>query len=422
MFNEEELRYIWKKGLFSGKILKTVEGLELEVLLPGEENTHAGPDFFNARLRLGGIIWAGNVEVHRAASDWNRHGHQQDPAYDNVILHVIHHLDSIVRNCQGRQIQTLKVEATNSVKERVLALRKNDCWIPCSRELRNVPDQVIKSWLQILTSERIMEKIAHLSRLTNRQRFNSEHAFYLALASGFGLPINSLPFELVASKIPLSFLLEIKENLYDLEAYLFGTSGMLSTRNEDEPYVSMLLQRYATLRKELSVLPIPGHLWKFLRIRPATFPTIRLSQFASLIHSGFPLDSHSMSIKSASEFQHCLQVRASDYWNTHYIFGKHSPFSVKRFGKQSTHQLLINVIVPFIYRLQLENVTKRSTDHGKEILHSLGTETNNIINNWSKLGVISGSAFESQALIQLYKKYCLKKRCSDCQIGRELFR
>ena len=170
------------------------------------------------------------------------------------------------------------------------------------------------------------------------------------------------------------------------------------------------------------MLPIPGQLWKFLRIRPANFPTIRLSQFASLIHSGFPLESPALSVKSASEFQHGLQVRASEYWNTHYTFGKLSPYSVKKLGKQTARQLLINVLVPFVYRLHLENDRHKTTIYWKEILHSLVSEINYIVNNWSKFGLMSGSAFESQALIQLYKQYCLKKRCSDCQIGRELYR
>lgn len=422
MLQEKLLHYVWKNGLFSGKTFRIREGVELEILLPGEENPHAGPDFFNARLRLGRLIWAGNVEIHRSASDWNKHGHHLDPAYDNVILHVIQYEDAIIRNSQGRLIHAFVVEPTDSLLERVRELRKKERWIPCCNYVGMVPEHVLKPWLHTLYSERLELKTAYLSTLLERCGGDRERALYLAMAAGFGLPVNNLPFEILAAGVPFPLLLEIKGNLNNLEALLFGHSGLLHLAENEDLYIHSLRQRYNLLKKEIPVKQMSAYLWKFLRIRPAAFPTIRLSQFASLIHSHFPMEADSLRTKSISDIERSLKVSASAYWNTHYTFGKSAPFSVKRLGQLGISQMLINVILPYIHLLHRLECKNRSPSPVQDIIHKLNAELNYITKNWSKFGLNPGNAAESQAMIQLYTGYCLKKGCSECQIGRELFR
>jgi hypothetical protein len=421
MYNEEELRIIWRKGLISAKPLKTQDGIELEVLSPGEENMHAGPDFFCASIRIDRLVWAGNVEIHRSSSDWNKHLHQLDPAYDNVILHVVHTCDVQVRNSKGRLIPTLVVVPSDFLLERVHQLKKNESWITCGSYYSQVPESILKPWLPKLFRERMEIKKEQLVNSLSRHGFDWKQTLYLAMASGFGLPINSLPFELLASKIPLAFILEVKEDLMNLEALFFGYSGMLQTSIPADDYIHSLQQRYANLRKELPATPLPGHVWKFLRIRPAAFPTIRLSQFASLIHSSIPFKADPLELKSISEIESLLQVSASDYWNTHYIFGRRSSFSVKKLGQQGRLQLLINILLPFFELMQsMDGYPKFSFLHHEHV-NKLNGESNHIIKNWINFGVNPNNAVESQALIQLYKSYCLPGRCKDCVIGRDIF-
>jgi len=422
MNKEEFLNFVWKNELISGKSLKTENGLPLEIIHPGEQNFHAGPDFFNARIRLGQLVWAGNVEIHRHASDWNKHGHQRDPAYDNVILHVIHHFDAIISNSKGRQIHSLVVDRSDSLQARVEDLRKNESWLPCSNYANHVPDRVLKPWFNKLFAERMQHKTGAMSMFMSRYRNDREQALYMAMASGFGLPINSLPFEMLASGIPLALLLDLREDPNDLEALLFGHSGILQTVKKHNSYTRMLIRRYTQLKKVLPGHPLPPHLWKFLRIRPASFPTLRISQFASLIHTQFPLDADFIRAGSIKDIEERLIVSASEYWNTHYTFGKTSPYMIKKFGQHAVHNLLINVFKPFLKATQTTDLQNKVQTPEKELLLKLKAESNHIIKNWSKFGLSPSNAFESQALIQLYREYCSKKRCFDCQIGGELFR
>jgi len=418
MIKEELLHFVWKNGLFSAKSLITLEGTVLEVIHPGEQNFHAGPDFFNARLRLGRIVWAGNVEIHRHASDWNKHGHQLDPAYDNVVLHVVHHWDAIVRNSKGRQIQTLVVERSDALLERVEELKRKECWIPCGRNIAIVPEHMLKPWLHKLTEERLDLRTAHLASLLTRQVVEREKMFCLAVASGFGLPINCLPFELLVSGIPASLLHKLISDLHDLEALFFGRSGLLQTGRYQDSYTRSLIKGYNKFKNTLPCRPLPPHLWKFLRIRPASFPTLRISQYASFIHSHYPRMEDLIRTGSIADIERYLQVSASEYWNTHYIFERSSPFSIKWMGKQAIQHIIINVIIPCFLAIQRIENGINSVNNGKEILRELKTESNQIVKNWIKFGIKPSNAFESQALIQLYKGYCMQKRCDQCPIGK----
>jgi len=416
MNHEEGLQLIWKHQLLSGSSLETTCGLKVEVIHPGELNFHAGPDFFNARIRLGQMVWAGNVEVHHHASEWKLHGHHQDPAYDNVILHVISHDDMQIKNSRDRPIPSLKIRPSESLFSFVEKLSRNADGIPCQGRADDLGETGMKPCFNILYAERLDQKIKHFSRILTRNGHNREKALFLAMASGFGLPVNSLPFEMMASGIPLNLLYEIKDSLPDVEAILFGHSGLLHSSRDQGVYASSLWNRYADLKKELPGHSLPSHLWKFLRIRPASFPTLRLSQFASLIHSHFPLNDHFLKFNSIRELEQSFQLSASEYWNTHYVFGKSSPYCIKKMGRQSILKLVINVIVPFLASIQKTEAEEYDMAGEMEILPKLMAESNHIIKKWIKFGINPCNAFESQALIQLYKAYCKQKRCFDCQI------
>lgn len=418
MNREETLHLIWQHRLFSVNSLKTKCGLNLKVIHPGERNRDAGPDFFNARIKIGELVWAGNVEVHLLASHWNQHGHHLDPAYDNVILHVMHRCDQDVKNSQGRSIPSLVIDPDHIPTAHLKTLSKSTNWLLCQNYLSDLQESYLKRWLESLYQARMDGKIQLITHLMQRYPDNREKAFMISLASGFGLPINSLPFEMMTSGIPLALLREIKDSLPDLEALLFGHSGLLHDALIHDSYPLALWQRYQYLKKEVPATPLPSHLWKFLRIRPASFPTLRLSMFASLIHSDFPLYENLMNFKSIAEIEGKLHLASSSYWNSHYIFGTSSPHLVKKLGNESILHLFINVIIPFWGADQKKDPGSHDPMNSNRILLKLKAESNHIIKKWSKFGLNPGNAFESQALLHLYNTYCKQKRCKDCQIGK----
>ena len=419
MNHEERLQFIWKKRLLPGNLLRTTSGMEVEVMFPGEQNGHAGPDFFNARISLGGLVWAGNIEIHHYASQWYLHGHHLDPAYDNVLLHVVHHFDKQVKNSRNRLIPSLVVNPKTSItlckSEQSRNTKEAPCYLLSSMRARDSKED----WLVSLYKKRLTEKTGEARGILTRYAENREKAHFMAWASGFGLPINRLPFELMAANIPLSMLMDIKENLPQLEALLFGHSGLLGNPHNQDPYTSSLLKKYKLMKNTLPGDPVPSHLWKFLRLRPASFPTLRMAQFAMFIHTHFPVNPDFLHSGSIQEIETKLHLYASSYWNTHYVFGKPSPFSRKRMGQQAIQHLIINAIVPYLHALDEADPLNDGAKRNRNMLLEIKAESNQIIKKWIKFGVKPGNAFESQALLQLHKEYCIPKRCDHCLIGKE---
>jgi hypothetical protein len=417
MFREELLQFAWKTRLFGPHALKTTCGKELFIISQGEQNFHAGPDFFNAKIRIGATVWAGNVEIHCRASDWEKHGHQLDPAYNNVILHVVLKNDTPVINSMGRRIHTLKLEVPSTLPSWYLSLHQDDAWLPCSPYIKRIPRVQMRHWLTQLQTERLEHKTRRITNLLYRNRLDWDASFYTVLASGFGLPINSLPFEMVVSGIPYTILIQYRGNLADLEGILFGQAGFLQPGNMNGSYVDDLYRRYKQYSRLLSGEPVDRHLWKFLRLRPASFPTLRLSQFASLVHQRFSLLETILEINSVASLKQVLRVKASEYWDTHYLFGKCSPESAKFMGHQAILTLIVNTVVPFLFTFGRRNNHPGALQLGNDILQEMEAESNHIIKKWAKFGINPDGAFESQALIQLHNAYCKQKRCLDCQIG-----
>lgn len=420
MASEGFIQFIWKYKLYSGKSLNTNCGEKLEILNPGEQNFHAGPDFFNAMIRFGRMVWAGNVEIHNRASDWYRHGHHLNPDYNNVILHVVGEYDTDVTNSLGRRIQTMVPEYNLTLLLRYDILKRSENWLPCGDYIGDIPIPKLKLWLSTLQAERAVQKKLRIERILCDPAKSLDEALYLALAPGYGIPLNSLPFELLVKGVPYKRLIEYRDNLHDLEAVLFAHSGLLQPARDLGPYPSSLWNRHLELKKVFIEKPLPGHLWKFLRLRPPSFPTLRISQFASLIHNRFPLAEPILASASMGEMEQIFRTGAGEYWTNHYLFGKSSPPIPKFPGEQFITTLIINVIIPFLSALEKQGGNSRSRLDAAEILFHLKGESNQIIKNWSKFGIRLNNAGETQALLQLYNVYCKQKRCLDCQLGRYL--
>ncbi|HER10146.1 MAG TPA: DUF2851 family protein [Bacteroides sp.] len=417
MGQEAFLHFIWKKRLFDPHHLKTTCGKSVEILRTGELNMHAGPDFFNARIKIDGIVWAGNVEIHVHSSDWIRHGHHLDPAFNNVVLHVVREHDCDVTNYLQRRIPVLVLRYPPGLESRYRLLKISDRWLPCGQFMRHIPPPQVRQWLTHLQKERVTDKSGRILKIYQRNGQDWQQTFYRILASGYGLPINSLPFEMTAASIPLEMLMELRESLIDLEAILYGQAGFPGSAGHKSPYLTMLREKHRALAEYVSGEAVPGHLWKFLRLRPASFPTVRISQFASLVHRHFPMLDMVQSCQSVTELEQILRTGASEYWNTHYLFGKSSPGSVKYLGQQASGTLIINTIVPFLSIYGKVQRRKNTLEFVHGILEGMKAESNEIIREWKNYGFTPSSAMESQALIQLRKKYCRQRRCLECQIG-----
>jgi hypothetical protein len=422
MADEGFIQFIWKHKLYDGRFLYTSCGQKLEVLDPGEQNFHGGPDFLYARIRIDCLIWVGNVEIHRQASDWYRHRHHLDPAYNNVILHVVGNFNTDVTNSLGRRLLTFVPRFPAYLNQRYEILKRSESWLACGDYIKSVPMHKVEGWLLSLNQDRMGQKCMYMQQVLQNAAPDMNLALFRALSTGFGIPLNALPFELLAKRIPLQVLSEHRDNVTDLEALLFGQSGLLSPARILGSYPSTLWNRYHELKKQLEVKPLPFHLWKFLRLRPSSFPTLRISQLARLFHLRYPLADSILGCESMVELEQVFRVKASEYWTNHYLFGKVSAPIPKYPGQQFISTLIINIIVPFLTALdKLEGSTSTALVSG-EILQNLKAESNQFTRNWSIFGIKPGNASESQALLHLYRQYCKQKRCLECRIGSEIVR
>ncbi|MDD5185885.1 MAG: DUF2851 family protein [Paludibacter sp.] len=416
---ESILHYIWQQKLFSSHSIKTTDGEEVEIIDVGKFNTDAGPDFFNAKIRIGDTLWAGNVEIHSRSTDWNRHNHQLDKAYDSVILHVVKEADTEVFRIDGQKIPQIQLIYPKQIElnyERLIGEKK---WIPCAGKIQNVPEIFIQSWKNALLSERLEQKTKIIAGLLDESNQHWEEAFYITLARNFGFGTNSQAFESLAKSTPLSILGKHKDQLFQLEALLFGQAGLLNEETTDE-YALRLKQEYDFLRSKYLLKAIDGSQWKLLRLRPDNFPYIRIAQFASLIHTSSKLFSKMVENPTIGYLRGIFTCEPSDYWNTHYLFVHESKAKSKKLGTQSIHGILINTVVPFLFCYGYLKNNQKLKDKALQILEQIPGESNAIVNGWDNLGVKTKSAYDSQALIQLKKFYCDEKKCLRCRIGHKV--
>lgn len=418
---EEFLHYLWKFRLFDGNDLVTQTGEPIEIIKVGEPNSDSGPDFFNARIKICETEWAGNVEIHVCASDWEAHKHQNDKAYDNVILHVVHDADKELKRKNGELIPTLKLKGRipNGIYKKYLAFKSSKDWIPCGKQIQTVNTFTVNHWLDRLLVERLERKTQPIVDSLAKNQNNWEETFYQQLAYGFGLKVNAQPFEQLAKSLPLNMLAKHKDSLLSLEALFFGQAGLLAAAPK-EVYEKQLLKEYQFLKSKFKLKPMDGHLWKFARLHPPGFPTIRIAQFANLIYKSLNLFSKMIEAQNIYTVRSLLHAEASEYWNTHYRFGKISPFRKKLLGEDTKNNLIINVIAPFLFVYAKQKGEPALTERALDFLDKTEAEKNSIIEKWESIGIRSETAGQTQALLQLKDEYCAKKRCLECSVGAKL--
>ena len=449
---EEFLHYIWKFRLFNQLNLQTTVGENIEIIKVGIHNLNAGPDFFNAQLRIGNTLWAGNVELHINAKDWNKHNHQEDKAYDNVILHVVFNSDEKIYRKSGELIPTLELKdkIENNIIHKYLNFKSNNDWIPCEKQISEVPEIIINSTLDRLLLERLEAKSTSITESLKINKNNWEETFYQHLARNFGFKTNAVPFELLAKSLPSIILGKHKNSILQIEALLYGQAGLLNEHLEDK-YLLALQNEYVFLKQKFQLHAIDAHLWKFLRLRPLNFPTIRIAQFANLIFNSSHLFSKIMETEKCVDLKKLLNVGVSDYWHNHYVFDKASSsllastmqqndlsldqgisnfikdlppanFLKKRLGKDSVNNIIINTVVPFLFVFGKHKNEEKYVNRALQFLEQTEGENNAIIKKWAALKLSVNKAYSTQALLQLKNEYCNNKKCLNCNIGNYLIK
>lgn len=425
LFTEDFLHYIWKFRLFERENLQTVDGEELEIFSAGLHNSDSGPDFHNARIRIGETVWAGNVEVHLSASDWQKHGHTNDGAYDNVILHVVYRNDVPLFLPNGRKVPTLELQSRisealyNKYHKLVFG---NQSFIPCENGIATVDSLTMQNWLTRVLVERMEKRSTNVAAALALNKGDWEETFYQFLAANFGFKVNALPFELTAKSLPQLILAKNKNSPMQIEALIFGQAGFLEGEFKDD-YPLKLQKEYEYLRKKYNLKPIESHLWKFMRLRPQNFPTIRLAQFAALIVQSNHLLSKTLEIKEVKALRSLFtEIKVNDYWDDHYRFDVQSKPSSKNMGDGSVDILLLNTVALFLFSYGKQHQQQYYISRSLKLLENLPAEKNNIITDFVNLGVKIDTAFESQALLELKNNYCNYKKCLQCGVGNKILK
>lgn len=423
---EEFLHYLWKYGLYDHESLYDNEGQKITVLHPGEYNRDSGPDFFNARILIGTTEWAGNVEIHNKASHFYSHGHHRDHAFDNVILHVVAENDRSVNNSKGEEILTVELAYSPLYYEKYCELINNPFTIACQKELGRIDSFLVRHWLQSVLIERMKEKSETISAIYRETGNDWDETFYRVLSRYFGFRVNTEPFEMLASAIPFRIIRKHADNRKQIEALLFGTAGMLEEglfrEALSDSYYIDLVKEYRVLASKYSLYPLHGCLWKFSRLRPVNFPTVRISQLAALLGTAGGLFSRIIEADDTAEIRDLLGASASKYWDDHYVFGKKSRIMKKNTGDQATDILMLNAVIPVIFCYGQLHGKKELCERAVSFSEEIGPEENIVVREWKEAGIECESAFFTQALLQLTENYCRKRRCLECSVGCRIIR
>lgn len=416
---EDILHYVWKYRLFL-KDLKTTCGQSIEVIDTGLPNTNEGPDFFNAKIKIGDKVWAGNIEIHTKSDDWVKHKHHINKAYNSVILHIVEKANCEVFNEQGQPILQCEISYPPHIKENYEFLLHSNTDIPCCNYIGAIPSLHINAWMNTLLVERLERKSNHIEELL--QRFNNswEDVFYIILSRNFGFGLNSDAFERLAQSLPLKYILKQADNLIQVEALLFGQAGILDGLKIKDDYFALLQKEYEFLRNKYDLKPLDSYIFKSLRTRPTAFPQIRIAQLAALLHSSQGLFSRVLKCEDIGRIRLMFHVNASEYWQTHYSFGVTSERKSKYLGDASLDVLIINTVSPLLFNYGKKINSEIHCERALRFLEMLKPEQNSITKRFSKYKLPLNNAADSQAIIQLKREYCEKRKCLFCRIGHQL--
>ena len=414
---ERLLQFIWQFQYFTKSELSTTAGELIQIIYPGQYNTNQGPDFADAKIKIGKTTWAGTVELHINTSDWTKHNHQQDKNYNNVILHVVWEDDKAGNNIP---VLELKGRVSKILLYRYEELMHADSFIPCEKSIHSVREIVCKSWKDRLLAERLIRKAAIVDNYLQQNNYHWEETFWWLLARNFGMKVNAEAFEAIARSVPVNILAKHKNQVHQLEALLLGQAGLLQDKFTDD-YPLLLQKEYRFLQSKYRLKPVslPLH---FLRMRPGNFPTIRLAQLTMLVHQSVHLFSKIKEVHSVKEIKQWFDVTANDYWHYHYRFAERSAFKKKKLGADMIDNIIINTIVPVLFSYGSYYKEQQYKDKALHWLGGITAEVNRITKGFLQLGIENKNAFDSQALIELKNEYCSKKRCLDCGIGNALLK
>ena len=414
---ERLLQFIWQFQYFNAGELRTTSGEDLLIIYPGTYNTNQGPDFTGAKIKIGNTTWAGNVELHVKASDWNRHNHQLDKNYNNVVLHVVWENDFPNYNIP---VLNLENRIARSLLQRYEELMNSQGFIACERSIATVTRIVLESWKERLLAERLLRKSSIVELFLSQNNQHWEETFWWLLARNFGIKINADAFELMARSLPVSILAKHKNQIHQLEALLMGQANLLHHQFSDD-YSILIQKEYEFYKSKYKLRPGPVTPF-FLRMRPGNFPTIRLAQLAMLIHNSEHLFSKIKETDSLKVVKNWLDVTANDYWHYHYRFDEPSSFKRKRLGTAMTDNILINTVCSVLFTYGHFHKEQKYKDRAIGWLEEIAAESNSITKGFHRLGLENKNARDSQALLELKNEYCSKKKCLDCAIGNALLK
>ena len=422
-FQEDLLHYVWKLQYFDFKNLISNRGEKISIIHPGFHNFDAGPDFSAGKIHIGDTIWNGNIEIHINASDWLKHRHQHDAAYDNVILHVVYEDDTDIFRKDGTLIPCISLKGLidEQIFDRYHYLSANKRWVPCENLVTEVEEIQKQIWMERLFVARLEDKSKRIYELLEQSNYNWEYTLFVTMGRYFGSRVNTDAFEHLCRSINLYTIYKNRHDSELVEALLFGQAGFLHSEFKDE-YPNDLTRTYKHLRHKYELKPIEIKVWKFFRLRPMNFPTIRIAQFAALITKNQSLFSRLLEVNDLEELYQVFEIETHEYWDTHYMFDKASELAVKKVGKSFRDVVLINAILPMIFVYGKLRQESRFVDKAIRLMQSIPPEKNKVISKWKKLNFKVSNAAETQALIHLKKEFCDKNRCLQCAIGHQVLK
>ncbi len=420
--NEDFLQYVWNYHLFNRQDLRSCQGDCIEVLETGHLNKDSGSDFFDARLKIDGLLWSGNVEVHLKASDWYAHGHNKNSAYNNVILHVVLESDKDIVLSNGRVLPCLELKIPEQYLKKYQSLMASQTWVACRTDIPKLNNFFVNHWLDRMMLERLERKADEIKKMLLHNANSLEETFYQLMSRYFGMRVNADPFEQLARSIPLKILAKHKNSLLQLEAIFYGQAGFLDDEIQNDDYYSSLQVEYRFLQRKFKLKPIEKSRWKFMRLHPLNFPTVRIAQLASLVYHSQSLFSKIIAIENVDEYYVLLQSKASQYWDTHYCFGDNACLKPKVLGKGTVDVLMINAIIPILFVYGKETNNSMFVDKALTFLEKIKPERNAIVKSWEKSGIEVKSAYRSQSLLHLKLEYCSQYRCLECELGNRVLR
>lgn len=418
---EKLMQYVWKHRLWRSEDMVTNTGKKVRVVDPGLLNTDAGPDFFNAKIEIDGHMWVGNVEMHYRATDWKRHHHDSDKAYDSVILHVVAKDDAPVRRTNGELIPQLVLEVSPQFNADYASLVGATIEVPCATKIKQVPHLTIVEWVEGLAFERLHGKVERIHQLLDSFNGSWEDVCYVTLARNFGFGINNDAFERLARRTPLRLLGKHSDSVLQIEALLFGQAGMLDAQKPGmDSYYNQLCTEYAFLSNKFQLTPMEKESWKLFRIRPQNFPYRRIAMLAQFIEGGFRMMNRILEAEGEKEMRALFEVELSGYWTKHYTFGKPNDRATATLSRSSIDIILINTVAPLLYAYGELTGNYEMTDKAIKLLEDLRAENNSIVSHFVAYGIDCPDALTSQALVQLKREYCDARKCIYCKIGHHL--